>query len=126
MLNILSKHLIQSALQLETNNKIDINAMRKVTKLILQDRFYDNITDNETNNLVISKLLPLPKLEYIELLSNEAKTFLNLTLEYLTVEALSSSSLSEEEVLSNVSLCELSKSDYAFSKLMDNLKVYFV
>jgi hypothetical protein len=100
--------------------------MRKVTKLILQDRFYDNITDNETNNLVISKLLPLPKLEYIELLSNEAKTFLNLTLEYLTVEALSSSSLSEEEVLSNVSLCELSKSDYAFSKLMDNLKVYFV
>ena len=76
MLNILSKHLIQSALQLETNNKIDINAMRKVTKLILQDRFYDNITDNETNNLVISKLLPLPKLEYIELLSNESKNTL--------------------------------------------------
>jgi hypothetical protein len=96
--------------------------MRKATKLILQN-FYSNIIDNENNNDIMSKLLPLPKLDDIELLSNEARNFLNLTLEYLTVEAIAS--IREEGNLSSASFEELNEND-DFSKVMDNLKVYFV
>jgi hypothetical protein len=123
MLNVLSKHLIHSALQIQNNqNKIDLDSMRKATKLILQN-FYSNIIDNENNNDIMSKLLPLPKLDDIELLSNEARNFLNLTLEYLTVEAIAS--IREEGNLSSASFEELNEND-DFSKVMDNLKVYFV